>query len=578
MDSVILGINAFHGDSSAALVVDGKLVAAVEEERFNRIKHWAGFPAESIRYVLSEGGVPIGEVDHVAVSFDPKANVGRKVLYTLVNRPSLRSVVDRLRRQGKALSIRQQLAAACGVPLENVRAAIHNVEHHDAHLACGYYLSPFESASILSIDGMGDFVSTVTARGDGVKIEKLDEVFYPHSLGFLYNAVTIYLGFPNYGDEYKVMGLAPYGEPEYLEEFRRIIFPKGRTFELDLDYFTHVEKGISMSWDGGYPKVDPFHSKLLEERLGPPRGPKDDVTKKHENIAASLQRVTEEIIFHLLNRLYDTAPSENVVLVGGCAMNSVANGKVTRETLFRQVYIPAGAADSGTAFGAAFHVWHRVLEQPRSFRLDHAFWGCGVQDKECEAAIERAGLRSQIMEQDEMIDHVVDAICDGKVVGWFQDRMEFGARALGSRSLVADPRRADMREMINLKIKFREKFRPFAPSVQEEFVADYFEVNEPSPFMERVLPIRPEKRGEIPAVTHVDGSGRLQTVSRRTSPLYWELIERFRKRTGVPMLLNTSLNENEPIVRTPDEAVSCFQRTAMDMLVLGNQVIERDSK
>jgi carbamoyltransferase len=590
----ILGINAFHGDSSAALVVDGQLVAAVEEERFNRIKHWAGFPAESIRYVLGEAGVSMADIDHVAVSFDPKANLGRKALFAVVNRPSLRSVVDRLRRQGKALSIRQQLADACNVALENVRAQVHNVEHHDAHLACGFLLSPFDSASILSIDGMGDFVSTVLAQGKGTDIQKIDEVFYPHSLGFLYNALTIYLGFPHYGDEYKVMGLAPYGQPEFLEVFRNIIYPKGRTFELNLDYFTHVQNGISMSWDGGNPKVEAFHSKRLEEVLGPPRGPQDELTRRHENIAASLQRATEEIIFHLLHRLHEAAPNNNLVLVGGCAMNSVANGKVARQTSFKNVYIPVGAADNGTAFGAAFHVWHRVQGRPRSFRLEHAFWGCGVDNDACRTAAARAGIEicarepsrhplpqgegelwAQEFARDELLQFTVDAICDGQVVGWFQDRMEFGARALGSRSLLADPRRTDMRDIINLKIKFREKFRPFAPSVLEEHVAAFFEVDEPSPFMERVLPIRPEKRSVIPAVTHVDGSGRLQTVSRRHSPLYWDLIERYRQRTGVPMLLNTSLNENEPIVRTPDEAISCYLRTAMDVLVLGNLVIKR---
>jgi carbamoyltransferase len=578
MGNTILGINAYHGDASAALVINGQLVAAVEEERFNRVKHWAGFPAESIRYVLDEGRITVGDLDHVAVSFDPAANLGRKALFTLLNRPSLRSILDRLQRQGKSLSIGEHLAAACGVPESRVRAEIHNVEHHDAHLACGFLLSPFEEAAILSIDGMGDFVSTVAARGKGRRMEKIAEVFYPHSLGFLYNAVTIYLGFPHYGDEYKVMGLAPYGEPEYVDEFRQIIFPKGDTFELNLDYFTHVQKGISMTWDGGYPKVEPFHSPMLEERLGPARDPKAEVTARHENIAASLQRVTEEIIFHLLNQLHRVAPSDNVVLVGGCAMNSVANGKVSRETAFRNVYIPVGAADNGTAIGAAFHVWHEKLGRPREFRLEHGFWGCGVDRASCQAAATKAGLDARQMDRPQLMECAVDALCDGQVVGWFQDRMEFGARALGSRSLLADPRRTDMRDIINLKIKNREKFRPFAPSILEEYAGEYFAVDEPSPFMERVLPIRPDKRAVIPAVTHVDGSGRLQTVSRRTSPLYWELIDQFRQRTGVPLLLNTSLNENEPIVRTPDEAVSCFQRTAMDMLVMGDLVVRRDGK
>ncbi len=584
---IILGINAYHGDSSAAIVVDGRLLAAVEEERFNRIKHWAGFPSASIRYVLQEAGVTLADVDHVALSFDPKANLGRKALFTLINRPSIRSLADRLQRQGKTLSLRAQLAAACQVDEAVVRATVHHVQHHDAHMACGFFLSPFDRSAILSIDGMGDFVSTVSAVGNGTSIQKLGEVFYPHSLGFLYNAVTIYLGFPHYGDEYKVMGLAPYGEPEYLEEFRRIIFPKGDSFELNLDFFTHPRNGISMSWDEGSPCVDAFHSPLLEERLGPARKPCEEVTKKHENIASSLQRVTEEIIFHQLRKLHEQTQLNQLVLVGGCAMNSVANGKVTQETPFQHLYVPVGAADNGAAFGAAFHVFHQSLKQPRSFVLEHGAWGPGIDDDECEQAVraieqrtnttdsELASVRVSRRRHDELLDHAVDAICDGKVVGWFQGRMEFGARALGNRSLLADPRRTDMRDIINLKIKFREKFRPFAPSILEEYVSEYFEIDEPSPFMERVLPIREEKRAVIPAVTHFDGSGRLQTVSRRTSPLYWDLIDRFRQCTGVPILLNTSLNENEPIVRTPAEAVSVFDRTAMDLIVVGNWVAER---
>jgi carbamoyltransferase len=363
-----------------------------------------------------------------------------------------------------------------------------------------------------------------------------------------------------------------------LEEFRQMIVPKGPTFELNLDYFTHVQGGINMSWDGGSPKVAPFHSRLMEERLGPARKPDEKVTPRHENIAASLQAVTEEIIVHLLTRLHESQPSENVVLVGGCAMNSVAVGKVSRQTPFQRVYVPVGAADNGTSIGAAFHVWHRTLQQPRAFRLEHAFWGDGVNATDCREAAQRAGLAATEMPREALLDFAVDEICAGKVIGWFQDRMEFGARALGSRSLLADPRRTDMRDIINLKIKFRERFRPFAPSVLEEYVGEYFEVEEASPFMERVLPIREEMRAAVPAVTHVDGSGRLQTVSRQSSPLYWELIDRFRQRTGVPMLLNTSLNENEPIVRTPDEAIRCYQRTAMDALVLGNLVIQRNGK
>ncbi len=571
----ILGINAYHGDSAAALVKDGELIAAVEEERFNRIKHWAGFPAESVRSCLEIAEIGPDSIDHVAVSFDPRANLGRKALFTLAKRPSLRSIVDRLQRQGKSLSIRDHLAETFQTSPKQITAEIHNVEHHDAHLAGGFFVSPYEEAAIVSIDGMGDFVSTVLAAGKGREYEKLSQVYYPHSLGFLYNAVTLYLGFPAYGDEYKVMGLAPYGSPTLVEEFREVVALTQDGFELNLDYFNHHRTGISMSWDDGAPLVEPFHSALFEETFGPSRKPSSEMDKRHENIAASLQVVVEEILFHLLNRLHQRCPSDNLVMVGGVAMNSVANGKVTQQTPFRNVFIPAGAADNGTSFGAAFHIWNAHLNKPRTFQLEHAFWGPEFSNRECKVAAESHPIEARELSPDELLEAVIKAICEGKVVGWFQGRMEFAARALGNRSLIADPRRADMRDIINLKIKFREKFRPFAPSILEERVKDYFEIEAPSPFMEKVYTIRPEKRSEIPAVTHVDGSGRLQSVSRTVNPVYWKLIKRFEEETGVPILLNTSLNENEPIVHTPEEAILCFLRTDMDLLVTGDLLLER---
>jgi carbamoyltransferase len=571
----ILGINAYHGDASACLIQNGELIAAVEEERFNRVKHWAGFPAESIRYCLKVGGISAADLEHVAVSFNPKANLNRKLLFTLQNRPSVRSLLDRFNKQSKSASLLQQLADACHCQSEEIRAKIHNLEHHTTHLAGSFFVSPFEEAAILSIDGMGDFVSTLLAAGRGNELQYFSRTHYPHSVGYLYNAVTLYLGFPAYGDEYKVMGLAPYGEPEYLEAFRRIIYPKGDSFELNLDYFTHHTQGIAMNWESGSPTVQPFHSPELEKLLGAARDPKSEVTSKHQNIAASVQAVTEEIIFHLLNRLSDRFKSENLCLVGGVAMNSVANGKITQNTSFKNVYTPIGAADNGTCFGAAFYVWHQMLKQPRKFVLNHAYWGSEFSDEECLLALQHHNLQPKKLERDALLNHVVDALCAGKVVGWFQGRMEFGARALGNRSLLADPRRADMRDIINLKIKFREKFRPFAPSILEEKVSEYFEIDAPVPFMEKVFTVRSQKRKEIPAVTHVDGTGRLQSVSRSTNPLYWDLINTFAQRTGVPIVLNTSLNENEPIVRTPDEAIKCFLRTHMDAIVLGSYYVER---
>ena len=556
-------------------MVDGELVAAVEEERFNRIKHWAGFPSESIRYCLDAGGVNPEAVAHVAISFDPRANFSKRLAFVVKNRPSMQAIMDRLKRQKKTFALEDQFAAAVGLSAPQIKARFHRIEHHETHVAAGFLISPFEESAVLSVDGMGDFVSTMTAHARGTSWKALDRVFYPHSIGFLYSALTMYLGFPYYGDEYKVMGLAPYGEPEFADVIRKMIRPVGDGFALNLDYFTHHRKGISMSWNDGAPVVEPFHSEMLEKEMGPMRKPGEPMTAREDNLARSLQVVTEEIIIHLLNRLHDKTKCPNVCMTGGVAMNSVANGKMTTQTPFENVYIPAGAADNGTAFGAAFYVWNRILGKERSFVQDHAYWGCESLDDDCKMAIDNVGLPAVHLEGDALTSATVDRMIDGKVVGWFQGKMEFGARALGSRSLIADPRRTDMRDIINLRIKFREKFRPFAPSILEEEVGNWFEIDEPTPYMEKVFPIREEKRSQIPAVTHVDGSGRLQSVSKCTNPKYHALISKFYERTGVPIVLNTSLNENEPVVRIPEEAISCFLRTDMDVLVLGNYLIDR---
>ena len=571
----IIGLNAYHGDASAALVIDGELIAAVEEERFNRIKHWAGFPTESIRWCLEQGGIGPEEIDHVGISFNPRANFWPRLGFLARYRPSIRAVVDRLQRQGKTFGLVEQFAQSVEVDPSALKAKFHRIEHHDAHVAAGFLISPFDHAAVLSVDGMGDFTSVLTAEARQASWKDISRVYFPHSLGFLYSAITMYLGFPHYGDEYKVMGLAPYGEPEFIELFRKIVFPQKDTFALNLDYFTHHRKGIRMKWNDGAPRVEPFHSDLLERTLGPMRDSREAMTSKHDNIAKSLQVVTEEIVIHLLRSLQKSTGLKNVCLTGGVAMNSVANGKITAETDFENVYIPAGAADNGTSFGAAFYIWNRLLGGKRGFVQDHAYWGCEATDAEVVEAAEQLGVPTESYSQEQLLDVTVDLLLDGKVAGWFQGPMEFGARALGNRSLLADPRRTDMRDIINLRIKFREKFRPFAPSILEEHVGEWFLVDEPTPYMEKVFPIRSERQKEIPAVTHVDGSGRLQTVSKRTNPLYHALITRFFAKTGVPILLNTSLNENEPIVRTPLEAIRCFLRTDMDAIVIGNHLIHR---
>jgi carbamoyltransferase len=581
---IVLGINAYHGDASAAVVVDGRLVAAVEEERFNRVKHWAGVPREAMRACLAAAGVRPEDVDHFAVSRNPRAHLARKLWLAARRAPSARLVADRTQNWRRVGALGAAVADALGLEAGRVDRRLHHVEHHPAHLASAFFVSPFEEAACCSIDGFGDFVSTSQALGRGSHLRTLSRVFFPHSIGLLYLAVTQYLGFPRYGDEYKVMGLAPYGAPDRADRLRRLVrLTPGGGFELDLTYFAHWPGGVTMTWEAGEPTMDPVYTPALGALLGPARRPDEPLEPRHEAIAASLQVVFEEAVFHVLNALHSRTRLRRLCLAGGCAMNSVANGKVRERTPFEEVYIQPGAADNGTALGAAYHVWNQVLGRPRDFRMEHAYWGPEFSESDVDRELaghlpelERAGCRLSWHEtEDDLCRWTAERIAAGKIVGWFQGRMEWGARALGNRSILADPRRSDMREVINTKIKFREKFRPFAPSILEEAVDDYFVGAVPDPFMIQVYPVRPDKRTVIPAVTHVDGSGRIQSVSRQANPLYWELIKAFEKRTGVPVLLNTSFNENEPIVHRPAEALACFLRTRMDVLVMGRRAVEK---
>jgi carbamoyltransferase len=580
----ILGINAYHGDVAAVLVRDGELVAAVEEERFRRIKHVAGFPTESIRVCLEMGRIDGSAIDHIAVSRDPRAHAWRKAWFALRHRPGGGLLRDRASNYRRVAAIPQTVKTALGLPVGAVGPRMHWVEHHPAHLASSFFVSPFEEAAVCAIDGFGDFVSTSWAIGRGSKLEVIGRTHFPHSLGLLYLAITQYLGFDRYGDEFKVMGLAPYGRPEFVEPLRELVRLRSRgRFELNLDYFTHWNGGAGMTWDDGEPRLDPVWSPRLEGLLGPARRRDEPVTPRHESIAHSLQAVFEEAVFHVLRGLHAATRLDRLCLAGGCAMNSVANGKIRSETPFKEIYIQPASGDNGTALGAAFYVCHDVLGQPRRFVMQHSYWGPSFR---AGALADALGARADearaqgctlytVDDTRTLCDWTAERIAEGLVVGWFQGRMEWGARALGNRSILADPRRADMRGIINTKIKFREKFRPFAPSVLESACDAFFVGAVPDPFMVQVYPVRIEKRGVIPAVTHVDGSGRLQTVNREANPLYWELIRAFERRTGVPVLLNTSFNENEPIVQDPSQAIDCFLRTHMDVLVLGSYVVTK---
>jgi len=704
----ILGINAYHGDAAAALIKDGRIVAAVEEERFNRVKHCAGFPAESVRYCLRTAGIGVEEIAHIGVSRDPSAHLHKKILFAasraakqIGGRSSrqsaggqtdrrqeqsavgsgqsaggagvaeiedeeirrtgnggnggngkgpgiFRQVKDRLSNAAKVRDLKDDLARALGASKGSLRAQFHNIEHHRAHLASSFYVSPFERAALLSIDGFGDFVSTMWAIGEGNSIKVLDQVEYPHSTGIVYTATTQFLGFPHYGDEGKVMGLAPYGKPRYIEEFRDIIRTEERgQFRLNLDYFRHHAEGVDMTWDQGSPVIGRIFSGEFVHTFGAAREPGAPLTDRERDIAASLQQRLEEVGFHVLNHLHAETGLTDLGLSGGVAYNSVMNGKILLNTPFRRVYVQPAAGDSGTALGVCYEIHHRVKQTvslrsgaseingvtepvglrsggdgnvkgtgssseilkaggaPPSQTIKHpsgaappgtphsllynaaahsgryvmlgAYTGPEFTNEEIEAELKISDLTYETYSDTEVTARAAQDIAAGLVVGWFQGRMEFGPRALGNRSIVVDPRRAEMKEILNDRIKKREPFRPFAPSILEERTADYFEQSHPAPTMLMVYQVREERRSEIPAVTHVDGSGRLQTVSRELNPRYYQLISDFNQLTGVPVVLNTSFNENEPIVCTPRQAIDCFLKTRMDVLYVGNNAVRRKS-
>lgn len=578
----ILGINAYHGDSSACLVHDGVLVAAAEEERFRRIKHWAGFPSEAIRYCLDAAGIRLGDVATVAINQDRNAHFGKKLQYLLWNRPDFGFVLNRLRNKRQRASVAETLAQV--FPDEGFTGKIVPIEHHVAHLASAHLLSPFEESTTVSVDGFGDFASAAWGMGRGGRILVDGRIFFPHSLGIFYQALTQYLGFPNYGDEYKIMGLAPYGEPKYLDAMRKIVSLRDDGgFRLDLSYFRHHRENVSYEWTESEPKVGTLYAPALIDLLGPARERTDELSQYHRDLARSVQAMYEEAFFHLLNVLHARHGSDALTLAGGCAMNSVANGRIYRSTPFRRLYVQSAAGDAGGAIGAAYAAAESA-DLPR-FHMEHAYWGPEFGGDEIVALLEEqageiAAADCQVAclnDENELVSEVASAISEGLVIGWFQGRMEWGPRALGNRSILADPRRSDMKDILNLKIKRRESFRPFAPSVLREHVGDWFETDDDVPFMMQVYQIREARRSAIPAVTHVDGSGRLQSVDRKTNPRYWKLIEAFRSITGVPMVLNTSFNENEPVVCRPKEALDCFLRTKMDVLVLGDWVVRRKS-
>lgn len=578
MSVTVLGINAYHGDASAALVVDGALMTAVEEERFTRVKHDTSFPHNAIGYCLDEAGVGPGDLDHIALSRSPLANLGKRASFALGSRAGRRMTASRTANLRRIFRAKATLAEGLDISARRIRARTHFVEHHLAHIASSFHVSPFDRAALLSVDGFGDMVSAMWGVGEGTKLRIMGEVTFPHSIGVFYTALTQYLGFPKYGDEYKVMGLSSYGEPAYLDEMSRMVRTNGLGYRLELDYFRHHRDGTSMTWAGGAPELGPLWGTGMVRRLGPPRaGQHEPLEDRHRDIASSMQRRLEEVVLGMLRALHERTRVDALCLAGGVALNCVVNGMILDQTPFRDVFIQPAAHDGGTSLGAAYYVYHHKLGRPRSYVMDHAYLGPEFPADRCRRALEAAGVRYEKLPEPGLIGRTAERLADGAVVGWYQGRMEFGPRALGNRSILADPRRPEMKDVLNTRIKHREPFRPFAPSILEEATGEYFERSYPSPYMLLTYRVRPEKRHVIPAPTHVDGTGRLQTVRRDQNPRYYNLIKAFGERTGVPVLLNTSFNENEPICCTPEEAVDTFVRTKMDVLILGDLYAEKPS-
>jgi carbamoyltransferase len=579
---IILGINAYHANSSAAIVVDGRLIAAVEEERLNRVKYAAGLPVRAIQFCLDAAGAKLQQVDHIAVPRDPLARLGTKLRFA-IRMP--RFALDRIRVMKKFAGIQEEIAKAFDLPVEGIRARYHRIEHHTAHLASACFTSPYERSAVLSADGLGDFASAMWGLCEGSRLTPLGEITFPHSLGMYYSALTQYLGFWKFGDEFKVMGLAAYGQPEFLDEFRHIVYVDGPlSFRLGLNYFIHQSQGAEMTWRDATstPVQGRLFSSYLEKRLGPARKSEEPLTQRHYNIAASMQAALEEVLAAHWAALATKTGQKSLCLAGGVAFNCLANGKIFERSPFENVFVQPAAGDAGLSVGAAFAVNHGVLNQPRKFQMDHAYWGPQFSAPQLRTAVVSSRLSNGDAQLDELAEEaLIQAtarhIAAGKIVGWFQGATEWGPRALGNRSILADPRRAEMKDILNRRIKHREIFRPFAPSIVEEATGEFFEQTHPSPFMTFAYPVRREKRSQIPAPTHVDGTARLQTVNRNANPLYWRLLRAVGDLTGVPAVLNTSFNDNEPIVCRPEEALDCFRRTQMDVLAIGNFLLEKKS-
>jgi carbamoyltransferase len=591
----ILGISCYYHDAAAVLLRDGQLIAAAEEERFSRIKHDYGFPKNAIKYCLEAGGTTGPDLDYVVFFEKPFRKLDRilaTVLQTYpqswkVFRESMISwVLDKL-------WVASTLETELGIKKDKVLFS----EHHLSHAASAYLCSPFDESAILTVDGVGEWVTATYGIGKGNDIRLFKQMDFPHSIGLLYSAFTAFLGFEVNEGEYKVMGMAPYGEPRYVDKVWKLVHQNADgSFSLDMDYFSFhhsTERTYSKKFEQLFGAPRPTKLHFFTEGTGFPKYFGEPPANIHEiskinqhyaDIAASIQQVTEELILGMARNLHKETGLKNLCIAGGVGLNSVANTRIMRETAFEQVFVQPAAGDGGGALGAALWAYNTLLGKPRNFRMDHAYWGRSYGASEITTFLQSNKIPYQLIEnENQMLDQVVERLMGGKVIGWYQGRFEWGPRALGHRSIIADPRNPDMKDIVNSKIKFREPYRPFAPSVLAECAEKYFELpratsHYPARYMLYVVPVKPEAQSTLPAITHVDGTGRLQTVFKDQSPRYYKLIERFGQATGVPVILNTSFNlRGEPIVTTPANAFNTFIKSEMDTLVLDNYLIEKSS-
>jgi carbamoyltransferase len=576
--TAILGLNVNHPDASAALILDGKVVAAVAEERFGRrIKHDPEFPQHAIRSVLSIGGISAAELDFIAIARDTTQNRAAKISYVARNPLSgALAGLEHFRRASSDLGIGEQVARTCGQDPESIKAKIVHVEHHLAHIASAYYCSPFESATAgFSYDGSGDFVSAMAARCEGTRIDVLERVHLPDSLGFFYTACCQFIGFDQFGEEYKVMGLAPYGDDSFADVMNELVVtPSNNWFRLAKGYFGMHRGGNDARLDAqNRMKMLRLFTDKWRDRLGEPRQRGETLSQRHKDVARSCQVRFEDVALHCFNRLHRLVPTSQVAYAGGCALNGVFNARLLRDTPFERAYMQPAASDDGLCVGAGLWAWHNVAGGRERFHMSHSYWGPDHSDDAMQRAAESTQSPMRKLPLERVPKAVAKLLHAGLVVGWYQGRSEWGPRALGNRSILADPTRPDMKDVINAKIKRRENFRPFAPTVLQPAAATFFEQDVFSPFMMHVVKVRHEWRDRLPAITHVDGTGRLQSIERNTNPMYYDLIESFGRLSGIPIVLNTSFNENEPIVDTPEQAKNCFDRTGLDALCLGRHVL-----